>query len=169
VPVLQGGGNAGSVTVQFKEFGIRLRFTPVITGNHTIKLHLTQEVSTLDAADGVTFNGFVIPAISSRRAETDVELGEGQSFVVAGLLDNRDTESFSKLPFLGDIPVLGALFKSKTVKKSRTDLVMLVTPEVTQPLGPNDPRPDIAFPKDFLVRLTQADMQNAKEKAGKKN
>ena len=167
VPVLQGGGNAGSVTVQFKEFGIRLRFTPVITGNHTIKLHLTQEVSTLDAADGVTFNGFVIPAISTRRAESDVELGEGQSFVVAGLLDNRDTESFSKLPFLGDIPVLGTLFKSKTVKKSRTDLVMLVTPEVTQPLGPNDPRPEIAFPKDFLVRLTQADMQNAKSKAGK--
>jgi pilus assembly protein CpaC len=169
VPVLQGGGNSGSVTVQFKEFGIRLRFTPVITGNHTIKLHLTQEVSTLDAADGVTFNGFVIPAISTRRAETDVELGEGQSFVVAGLLDNRDTESLSKLPFLGDIPVLGALFKSKTIKKSRTDLIMLVTPEVTQPLGPNDPRPEIAFPKDFLVRLTQADMQNAKAKAGKKN
>lgn len=169
VPVLQGGGNAGSVTVQFKEFGIRLRFTPVITGNHTIKLHLTQEVSTLDAANGVTFNGFVIPAIATRRAETDVELGEGQSFVVAGLLDNRDTESLSKLPFLGDIPVLGALFKSKTSKKSRTDLVMLVTPEVTQPLGPNDPRPEIAFPKDFLMRLTQADMQNAKNKAGKKN
>jgi pilus assembly protein CpaC len=169
VPVLQGGGNAGSVTVQFKEFGIRLRFTPVVTGNHTIKLHLAQEVSTLDAADGVTFNGFVIPAIATRRAETDVELGEGQSFVVAGLLDNRDTESFSKLPFLGDIPVLGALFKSKTIKKSRTDLVMLVTPEVTQPLGPNDPRPEIAFPKDFLVRLTEADMQNAKAKSGKKN
>jgi len=169
VPVLQGGGNAGAVTIQFKEFGIRLRFTPVVTGNHTIKLHLTQEVSALDVADGVTFNGFVIPAISTRRAETDVELGEGQSFVVAGLLDNRDTESFSKLPFLGDIPILGALFKSKNVKKSRTDLIMLVTPEVTQPLGPNDPRPEIAFPKDFLVRLTQADLQNAKNKAEKKN
>jgi pilus assembly protein CpaC len=169
VPVLQGGGNAGAVTIQFKEFGIRLRFTPVVTGNHTIKLHLTQEVSALDVADGVTFNGFVIPAISTRRAETDVELGEGQSFVVAGLLDNRDTESFSKLPFLGDIPILGALFKSKNVKKSRTDLIMLVTPEVTQPLGPNDPRPEVAFPKDFLVHLTQADLQNAKNKAEKKN
>jgi pilus assembly protein CpaC len=168
VPVLQGGGNSGSVTVQFKEFGVRLRFTPVITGNHTIKLHLTQEVSTLDAANGVTFNGFVIPAIGTRRAETDVELGEGQSFVVAGLLDNRDTENFSKLPFLGDIPVLGPLFKSKSVKKSRTDLVMLVTPEVTMPLGPNDPRPEIAFPKDFLVHLSEADIQNAK-KAAKKN
>ena len=167
VPVLQGGGNAGSVTVQFKEFGIRLRFLPVITGNGTIKLHLTQEVSTIDTANGVTFNGFVIPAISTRRTESDVELGDGQSFAVSGLLDNRDSESFSKLPFLGDIPVLGALFKSKNVKKSRTDLVMLVTPAVTQPLGPNDPRPEIAFPKEFLVHLTQADIQNAKNKAGK--
>jgi pilus assembly protein CpaC len=169
VPVLQGGGNAGAVTVQFKEFGIRLRFTPVVTGNGTIKLHLAQEVSTIDTSNSVTFNGFVIPAISTRRTESDVELGDGQSFAVSGLLDNRDTESFSKLPFLGDIPVLGALFKSKSTKKSRTDLVMLVTPAVTLPLGPNDPRPEIAFPKDFLVRLSQADLQNAKNKVAKKN
>ena len=171
VPVLQGGGNSGAVTVQFREFGIRLRFTPLITGNGTIKLHLTQEVSTLDAANGVTFNGFAIPAIATRRTESDVELGEGQSFAVSGLLDNRDTEAFSKLPFLSSIPVLGTLFKSKTVKKNRTDLVLLVTPEITTPLGPNDPRPQIAFPKDFLVRLSQADIQNAagKDKAVKKN
>ena len=171
VPVLQGGGNAGAVTIQFREFGIRLRFTPVITGNGTIKLHLTQEVSTLDAANGVTFNGFAIPAIATRRTESDVELGEGQSFAVSGLLDNRDTESFSKLPFLSSIPVLGQLFKSKITKKNRTDLILLVTPEVTTPLGPNDPRPQIAFPKDFLVRLSEADIQNAagKDKAVKKN
>ena len=97
-----------------------------------------------------------------------MELGEGQSFVVAGLLDNRETESLAKLPFLGDLPILGNLFKSRTEKKQRTDLVLIVTPEVTQPLGPNDPRPEIAFPKDFLVRLSQADIQAAKEK-GKKN
>jgi len=173
VPVLQGGGNAGAVTIQFREFGIRLRFTPVVTGNGTIKLHLSQEVSTLDTANGVTFNGFAIPAIATRRTESDVELGEGQSFAVSGLLDNRDTEAFSKLPFLSSIPVLGTLFKSKTLKKNRTDLILLVTPEVTTPLGPNDPRPQIAFPKDFLVRLSQADIQNAagagKDKAVKKN
>jgi len=173
VPVLQGGGNAAAVTVQFREFGIRLRFTPVVTGNGTIKLHLSQEVSTLDAANGVTFNGFAIPAIATRRTESDVELGEGQSFAVSGLLDNRDTEAFSKLPFLSSIPVLGTLFKSKTLKKNRTDLILLVTPEVTTPLGPNDPRPQIAFSKDFLVRLSQADIQNAagagKDKAVKKN
>jgi pilus assembly protein CpaC len=169
VPVLQGGGNAGAVTVQFKEFGIRLRFTPVVTGNGTIKLHLTQEVSTIDAADGVTFNGFVIPAIATRRTESDVELGDGQSFAVSGLLDNRDTESFSKLPFLSSIPVLGSLFKSKNVNKTRTELVLLVTPQVTQPLGPSDPKPEVAFPKDFLVHLSQADIQAAKDKSSKKN
>jgi pilus assembly protein CpaC len=168
VPVLQGGGNAGAVTIQFREFGIRLRFTPLVTENKTIKLHLAQEVSTLDTANGVTFSGFVIPAISTRRTESDVELGEGQSFVVSGLLDNRETESLSKLPFLSDLPILGNLFKTKIQKKNRTDLVLIVTPELTQPLNPNDPRPEIAFPKDFLVRLSQADIQAAKEK-GKKN
>jgi len=168
VPVLQGGGNAGAVTIQFREFGIRLRFTPVVTDNKTIKLHLAQEVSTLDTANGVTFSGFVIPAISTRRTESDVELGEGQSFVVSGLLDNRESESLSKLPFLSELPLLGNLFKSKILKKTRTDLLLIVTPELTQPLGPGDPRPEIAFPKDFLVRLSQADIQAAKDK-GKKN
>jgi pilus assembly protein CpaC len=168
VPVLQGGGNAGAVTIQFREFGIRLRFTPTVTDNKTIKLHLAQEVSTLDTANGVTFSGFVIPAISTRRTESDVELGEGQSFVVSGLLDNRESESLSKLPFLSELPVLGNLFKSKILKKTRTDLLLIVTPELTQPLGPGDPRPEIAFPKDFLVRLSQADIQAAKDK-GKKN
>jgi pilus assembly protein CpaC len=117
----------------------------------------------------VTFNGFVIPAIATRRTESDVELGDGQSFAVSGLLDNRDTESFSKLPFLSSIPVLGNLFKSKNVNKSRTELVLLVTPQVTMPLGPNDPKPEVAFPKDFLVHLSQADIQAAKDKSSKKN
>ena len=107
VPILQGGSNSGSVTVQFREFGIRLRFTPVITANNTIKMHLNQEVSTIDTANGVTVSGFSIPALATRRAETDVELGEGQSFVIAGLLDNRERDSFSKLPILSSIPILG--------------------------------------------------------------
>lgn len=168
VPVLQGGGNAAAVTIQFREFGIRLRFTPNVTENKTIKLHLAQEVSSIDTANGVTFNGFAIPALSTRRAESDVELGEGQSFVVAGLLDNRETEAFAKIPFIGDLPVLGSLFKSRAQKRSRTELVLIVTPEITQPLGPNDPRPEIAFPKDFLVRLTPEDIQAAKNPKGKK-
>jgi pilus assembly protein CpaC len=168
VPVLQGGANSGAVTVQFREFGIRLIFTPVVTPNKTIKLHLRQEVSTLDPADGVTVNGFTIPALSTRRAETDVELGEGQSFVVAGLVNNQEQETFSKIPVLSSLPIFGSLFKTRDEKKSRTDLVLLVTPEITEPLGSGDPKPSVYFPKDFLVRLDPNDLPPSK-KPGKKN
>jgi pilus assembly protein CpaC len=167
VPILQGGANSGAVTIQFKEFGIRLLFTPTITGNKTIKLALRQEVSTIDTSNGVTLQGFLIPALSTRRAQTNVELAEGQTFVVAGLLDNRENNAFTKLPFISSIPVLGALFKSKIETKSSTELVMLVTPEVTEALGPNDPKPQPYFPKDFLKRLDPKDVQPGKS-GGKK-
>jgi pilus assembly protein CpaC len=167
VPVIQGGANSGAVTVQYREFGIRLRFLPNITENKTIKLHLTQEVSALDNANAVTLNGFTIPGLSTRRAESDVELAEGQSFVVAGLLDNREVENLAKVPFLGSIPILGQFFRSRDERKQRTDLILIVTPEITQPLNPNDPRPEITFPKDFLVPLTQADLQRGKAVAKK--
>ena len=167
VPVLQGGSNSGSVTIQFREFGIRLLFTPQTTANNTIKLALRQEVSTLDFANAVTLQGFLIPALSTRRAETNVELAEGQTFVVAGLMDNRETDALSKIPVISSIPVLGALFKSKIERKSSTELVMLVTPEVTEPLGPNDPKPTPYFPKDFLKRLEPKDIQPPKA-GGKK-
>jgi pilus assembly protein CpaC len=147
------------VTIQFREFGIRLRFTPELTENKTIKLKLAQEVSTIDVANGVTFNGFTIPALATRRAETSIELADSQSFVVAGLLDNRDQESFSKIPVLGSLPIFGALFKTRDEKKTRSELVMMVTPEITEPLGPNDAKPSIYMPKDFLVRLEPKDVQ----------
>jgi pilus assembly protein CpaC len=159
VPILQGGSNAGAVTIQFREFGIRLKFTPDITENKTIKIRLSQEVSTIDIANGVTFNGFTIPALATRRAETSIELADNQSFVVAGLLDNRDTESFSKIPVLSSLPIFGSLFKTKDEKKSRSELVMMVTPEITEPLGPNDAKPSVYMPKDFLVRLEAKDVQ----------
>ncbi|MCU1337650.1 MAG: type and secretion system protein family protein [Bryobacterales bacterium] len=166
VPVLQGGANSGAVTIQFREFGIRLLFTPTMTGNNTIKLALRQEVSTLDFANAVTLQGFLIPALSTRRAETNVELAEGQTFVVAGLMDNRETSAMSQIPVISSIPVLGQLFKSKIERKNSTELVMLVTPEVTEALGPNDPKPTPYFPKDFLKRLEPKDVQPAK--SGKK-
>jgi len=159
VPILQGGSNAGAVTIQFREFGIRLRFTPELTENKTIKLKLAQEVSTIDVANGVTFNGFTIPALATRRAETSIELADSQSFVVAGLLDNRDQESFSKIPVLSSLPIFGSLFKTRDEKKTRTELVMMVTPEITEPLGANDVKPSIYMPKDFLVRLEPKDVQ----------
>ena len=167
VPILQGGANSGAVTVQFKEFGIRLLFTPLMTPNKTIKLALRQEVSTIDFSNAVTLQGFLIPALATRRAETNVELAEGQTFVVAGLMDNRETSALTKLPIISSIPILGALFKSKIENKNNTELVMLVTPEVTEALGPNDPKPQPYFPREFLQRIEPKDVQPGKS-AGKK-
>jgi pilus assembly protein CpaC len=169
VPTLQGGANSGAVTVQFREFGIRIKFLPQLTTNKTIKMHVFQEVSTIDAANGVVLNGFTIPALATRRAETDVELQEGQSFVVAGLVDNREQDSFSKIPVLSSLPIFGAMFKVKDEKKNRTDLVMMVTPEITQALTASDPKPVPAFPRDFLVRLEPGDLkqQPAPDQKGK--
>ena len=167
VPVLQGGASGSSVTIQFKEFGIRLKFTPTVTMNKTIKLDLTQEVSAIDAAHGVAFNGFVIPAFSTRRASTSIELAEHQSFMVAGLLDNRDTESFSKLPGISSVPILGQLFKSRDVSKGLDELVMVVTPEITMPIGPNDVLPMPDFPNEFLVPVQPIAPQSTKAAAAK--
>src|SRR6266446_3236464 len=145
VPVLQGGGAAAAVTVQFREFGIRLKFLPIITSNGTIKMHVQQELSTIDLNNAVVFSGFTIPALATRRAETDVELGAGQSFAIAGLIDDRVTESFSKVPGLANIPILGALFKTRSRTKNKSELVVLVTPEEILPYNPADPKPFPTF------------------------
>ncbi len=113
-PIVQGGASAGAVTIQFREFGVRLNFLPTITPRGTIRLQVTPEVSSLDFANGLLFQGFNIPAISTRRVQTEIELESGQSFAIAGLLDNRVTESWSKIPGLGDIPFFGKLFQSKS-------------------------------------------------------
>lgn len=150
VPVLQGGGNAGAVTIMFREFGIRLNFNPNITTHQTIKMHVRPEVSTIDLANAVTFNGFTIPALSTRKMETDIELGEGQSFVIGGLIDDRVNDTMSRIPGLASIPILGALFKSRTENKTKTELVVMVTPEITMPLQRTDPKPTPSFPREFL-------------------
>jgi len=151
IPVLQGGSNAGAVTIQFREFGIRLTFNPVITENNTIRLYVKPEVSALDFAHALSFNGFNIPALSSRKMETNIELGEGQSFVIAGLIDNRVTETISKIPGLSSLPILGNLFKSKEVDRNNTELVVLVTPEITVPLQPGEAKPSPVMPREFMV------------------
>jgi pilus assembly protein CpaC len=150
VPVLQGGGNAGAVTIQFKEYGIRLRFRPDMTENNTLKMKITSELSTIDLANAVTFAGFTIPALSTRRTETDVELGPGQSFAIGGLLDDRVQNVLFKIPGLGDIPILGQLFKSRNMSKSKTELIVMVTPEIVNPLNPGDPKPAPLMPNPGL-------------------
>ena len=146
VPVAQGGATAGAITVVYKEFGIRLSFLPQITPHHTIRLHVKPEVSSLDFASGVTLSGFKIPALTARRLETDLELGEGQSFIIAGLIDDRVTENLSQVPGLAQIPVLGALFKSRSISKTKTELIVMVTPETARPGA--GPQP--AMPQPFL-------------------
>jgi len=158
VPVVQGGATSGAISVQYKDYGVKLTFTPNITLGGNISVHLKQEVSGLDPANAVTLNGFSIQALSTRTTETTVELGDGQSFVVSGLLSNQEQNALSKVPFLSSIPILGSLFKSKDEKISRTDLIMIVTPEITMPLGPNDPKPDLYMPKDFLKKLEPKDV-----------
>ena len=149
-PVVQGGNTGGTtaVTIQFRQFGVRLNFIPTITARGTIRLQVAPEVSSLDYANGITVSGFAVPGINVRNVNTEVELGEGQSFAIGGLLDNRETENFSKIPFIGDIPILGKLFQSKTKTRTNTELMVIVTPELVRPMpagqqiaGPNFPVP----------------------------
>lgn len=148
-PVVQpGAGGISTVTIQFREFGVRLRFTPVIQPNGNIHLHVLPEVSTLDYADSVTVSGTTVPAISTRKADTEFELQDGQSFVIAGLLDNRVTNVDNKVPWLGDLPIIGNFFRSRSDQKSNSELMVLctvrrVSPSVETPKGPAMPIPNL--------------------------
>jgi pilus assembly protein CpaC len=138
VPVVQNSGDRATVTVLFKEYGVRLKFKPTIIDEDHIRLELSPEVSTIDFSNGVKFDGFIVPALKTRRAQTGVELRDGQSFALAGLLDNSETRSLSKMPFIGDIPVLGTLFNSKSYQKSETELMFIVTAQLVKPVNRDD-------------------------------
>jgi pilus assembly protein CpaC len=162
VPVVQGA--TGTVTVQFKEFGIRLNFKPTIAGD-VIRLKVRPEVSTLDFNNGITLSGFRIPALSTRRAETDVELRDGQSFVIAGLLDNVTQETGTAVPILGRLPIIGNFFKSKSDDATRTELMVLITPRLVQALNPDEVPSLPTRPRSFLPPPT-GDVGSDREGAG---
>jgi pilus assembly protein CpaC len=149
-PVVQGGIGVSTVTIMFKEYGVRLNFIPTITPRGTIRLQVAPEVSALDFTNAVEVSGFNVPAITSRRMKTEVELGDGQSFVLAGLLNNTDTETFNKIPFLGDIPILGKFFQSVSRNKQNSELIVIVTPEIVAPMAAGSPLPQLKFPGKFL-------------------
>src|SRR5262249_39562600 len=129
VPVAQGTGGNVAISIAYKEFGIRLAFTPVIQGNR-VHLKVKPEVSSLDFANAVVLQGFRVPALSTRRTETELELADGQTFAIAGLLNNTLTSTMQKIPGIGDIPILGLLFKSKAAQKNKTELVVMITPQI---------------------------------------
>jgi len=147
-PIVQPGQGFTAVTISFKEFGVRLKFTPVIMPNGNIHLRVVPEVSQLDFANGLSISGFTVPALSTRRADTEFELQDGQSFVIAGLIDNRVTNIANKVPWLGDVPILGNFFKSKSAQKTNSELMVLCTVHRVSPSTQNPPLPN--YPDPFM-------------------
>lgn len=147
-PIVQPGAGFTAVTISFKDFGVHLQFTPVIMPNGNIHLKVAPEVSTLDFSNALTISGFTVPALSTRKAETEFEVQDGQSFVIAGLIDNRVTDIWNKIPGLGDIPILGNFFRSKSLQRSNSELMVLCTvrrisPNAEPPVLPKNPKPFI--------------------------
>jgi pilus assembly protein CpaC len=158
-PMLQGGAGVGAVTIMFREFGVRLNFLPAVTPRGTIRLQVAPEVSSLDYAHAVTFQGFTIPALATRRVVTEVELESGQSFVIAGLLDNQTTENLNKIPGLANIPLFGKLFQTKSVSRSNSELLVIVTPEIVRPIPAGQPIPSLNYPLSFLPSANANDLR----------
>jgi pilus assembly protein CpaC len=153
-PVVQGAtGGVPVVTVQFREYGVKLSFTPVITSEGLIHLKVAPEVSSLDYTNALTIQGFTIPSIATRSVESEMTLKDGQSFVIAGLVNNQVVEQFSKIPGLGDLPILGQFFKSRSITKSQDELLVMVTPHIVRWDAPPKQPPVPPFPDTFLKPL----------------
>ncbi len=160
-PTLQGGGSGvGQITIQFKEFGIRLNFLPTVTPRGTIRLVVTPEVSSLDYGNGLTVNGFTVPGLDTRRVQTEVELEDGQSFVIAGLLNNQVIENLNKIPGLSNIPLLGKLFESRSLQRNNSELLVMVTPQIVRPIPAGAKPPQVNMPLPFMKGTAPAAPQN---------
>jgi pilus assembly protein CpaC len=157
-PMVQPGANGNMVSITFREFGIRIHFLPHITPRGTIQLQVAPEVSSLDYSNAVTIVGTTIPALSTRRVQTEVELESGQSFVIAGLMDNRMTETISKIPGLASIPLLGKLFTSRAISRNNSELLVIVTPEVVRPIPAGQPLPSLNMPVPFMTKNSNFEM-----------
>ena len=150
VPQASGAGGYTTITIEFKEYGVRLNFTPTLLPDGLIHLKVAPEVSSLDFTNALQLNGFLIPALAINRAQSEVDLRDGQSFAIAGLLDNTVTKQFEKIPGIGDIPILGKLFQSESLTKAKNELLIIVTPHVVHPLNPNEVPTGPSFPYPFL-------------------
>jgi pilus assembly protein CpaC len=145
VPVVQGGlGTTAAITVVYRPYGVKVDFTPTVNDDGSIRLKIAPEVSTLDYTNAVIISGFSIPALATRRAETEVQIRDGQTFMISGLLDHRTTENLARIPGIAEVPILGEFFKSKGITHSITELVLIVTATVVDPMtmhtAPVDPK-----------------------------
>ena len=162
-----GGAVSPVVTVQFKPFGVKLEFTPTVTPSGAINLKVAPEVSSLDYANAVTLQGFLIPALSQRRAETEVILRDGESFAIAGLIDNRVIQTLSKVPGFGDLPVLGRFFRSSNKQKSTDELLVVITPHFVRPLSPEEKAKLPDMPEQFQPTVVEENAAKAKKHGDK--
>ena len=156
IPVPQGSGSGNTITIEYKTFGVGLNFTPTVLNNNKISMEVKPEVSELDFTNAVTISGYVVPSLTTRRVATTIELADGQSFAIAGLLKEDLREVVSKFPVLGDIPILGVLFRSTSYQKNETELVIIVTPHLVKPVDmAKQTLPTDAFvePNDFEFYL----------------
>lgn len=150
-PVVQGStGGTSTVTIEFKEYGIRINFIPTITPRGTIHLQVAPEVSALDYTNEAIISGFEVPGITTRKVNTEVELADGESFMIGGLLDKTTNDSFQKIPFIGDIPIIGKLFQSEIKTKNDSELIVILTPEIVTPFPVDAKLPALNYPETFL-------------------
>jgi len=165
-PEVQPGG-VGGISIVFKEYGVRLSFIPNVTPRGTIRLQVSPEVSALDFTNALSIDGYPVPGLTTKRFQTEVELESGQSFVIAGLLNNSVTESFSKVPGISSIPVLGNLFKTKSINRANTELLVLITPELVRPIPTDQAAPVLTFKEPFMPRNSEIPMsQPGMDKTG---
>ncbi len=164
-PVAQGSsGGLTTVTIEFKEYGIRLNFIPTITPRGTIRLQVAPEVSALDYSNQIDISGFNVPAITSRKVNTEVELADGESFMIGGLLDKSTNSTFEKIPFIGDIPIIGKLFQSELKTKNDTELIVIVTPVIVSPLAAGTELPSLHYTEPFIPPNSNIPMHQPDEK-----
>lgn len=157
-PMVQPGTAGNAISVSFREFGIRIQFLPHITPRGTIQLQVAPEVSALDYSNAVTISGTTVPALNTRRVQTEVELDSGQSFVIAGLMDNRMVETISKIPGLANIPLLGKLFTSRSAARNNSELLVIITPEIVRPIPAGQPLPSLNMPHPFMTKNSDIEM-----------
>ncbi len=153
-PTVQGGAASGAVSISFRKYGVSIDFVAHITPRGTIRLQVIPEVSSLDFANAVVIDGFNVPALATRRINTEVELASGQSFAIAGMLDNRFTETMNRIPGLSNIPLLGKIFESRTKNRSNSELLVLVTPELVKAV-PADQAPQLEMPGQFISGISK--------------